>query len=286
MMKIFAYVDRSPFAESVWQHAVWVAKQLDFPIEIIHVLDQPASTPSRDYSGYHRFDNQQSAMEERIRLDELQNRVLIAEGRQLLDAIAESVREAGITRVSQRLYQGTLAEHLQQNASDCLVAVVGKRGEGAGQDSRHLGRNIERVVRSAHRPVLVVAKEFTPIKQAVVAWDTGKSSGETIHFLAKHPLLHGIPTALVHVSDNAEKLPAAIRDAQQHLETSGMDVIVSGRSGPVADAILQAVDDAPAQLLVAGAYGHSRIRNLVIGSTTTEMLMRSRVSVLVFHKYA
>lgn len=91
---------------------------------------------------------------------------------------------------------------------------------------------------------------------------------------------------LVHVTDNAERLPAAINDARQHLQTSGMEVTVSGRTGAVADAILQAVEETPAQLLVAGAYGHSRIRNLVIGSTTTEMLMRSTVSVLVFHKYA
>lgn len=285
-MKIFAYVDRSRFAESVWQHAVWAARQMDAPVEIIHVLDQPASTPSHDYSGYHRLDNPRTAMEERVRLDEIQNRALIAEGRQMLDAVAESVRESGVKHVSQRLYQGTLAEHFQQNASDCLLAVVGKRGEGANQDARHLGRNIERVVRSAHRPVLVAAEEFAPIEQAVVAWDTGKSSGEAIHLLAKRPLLHGIPTTLVHVTGDAERLPAAIDNAREHLESSGMEVSVSARSGQVAEAILQAVEDAPAQLLVAGAYGHSRIRHLVIGSTTSEMLMRSRVSVLVFHKYA
>lgn len=285
-MKIFAYVDRSTFADSVWQHAVWAAERLGMPVEIIHVLDQPAPSATQDYSGYHVLDNPQVALEERVRLDELQNRVLISEGRELLDSVAESVRQAGITRVSQRLFQGTLAEHLQQNAGDCLLAVVGKRGEGANQDSRHLGRNIERVVRSAHRPVLVAAKEFKPIRQAIVAWDTGKSSGETIHLLAKRPLLHGIPTTLVHVTDEVENRPAALDDAHQHLQASGMDVSVSSRSGPVADAILQAVEDAPAQLLVAGAYGHSRIRRLVIGSTTTEMLMQSEVSVLVFHKYA
>src|SRR5690554_344273 len=116
-MKIYAYIDRSPFAESVWKHAVWVSKQLDFPIEIVHVLDQPTSSTSRDFSGHHWVDNSRAAMEERVRLDELQNRVLISEGRYLLDKVADDVRSAGVSRVSQRLYQGTLAEHLQQNAS-------------------------------------------------------------------------------------------------------------------------------------------------------------------------
>lgn len=282
-MKIYAYVDRSPFAESVWQHAVWASKQLDFPIEIVHVLDQPPTVASRDFSGHHWLNNQQAAVEERIRLDELQNRVLISEGRQLLDAVADEVRKAGVTQVSQRLYQGTLLDHLRENAGDCLMAVIGKRGEGAGQDSQHLGRNVERLVRSAHRPILMAAPAFASIERATIAWDGGESSGKSINLLANRPLLRDTPTTILYITENPDRLPASVHDAQAHLEASGMDVRVAGKPGPVSDAILQAVTEDGSQLLVIGAYGHSRIRQLVVGSTTTEILMRSETSVLVFH---
>lgn len=282
-MKIFAYVDQSPIAESVWQHAVWVANQLGLPVEIIHVLDQPASTSTRDFSGHHWLENSQRAMEQRVQLDELQNRVVISEGRQLLDAVAGKVREAGVEQVSQRLFQGTLLDHLRDHANDCLIAVIGKRGEGASRDRQHLGSNVERLVRSAHRPILIAAPEFTPIERATIAWDGGASSGKSINLLANRPLLHGTPTSILHITEHPEKLPASLQDVQAHLEASGMEVRVTGRSGPVADAILQAVAEDSSQLLVIGAYGHSRIRQLVIGSTTTEILMRSETSVLVFH---
>ena len=282
-MKIFAYVDRSRFAESVWQHAIWAASRLNAPVEIIHVLDQPASIATHDYSGYQVLDNPQAAMEERVRLDEMQNRILIEEGRQLLDAIADRVREAGIAQVSQRLFQGTLLEHLRQHAGDCLMAIIGKRGEAAGQDPQHLGRNVERLVRSAHRPVLVVAQDFVPIERAMIAWDGGESSGKSINLLANRSLLHGIPTAIVHVTEHPEHLPASLEDAREHLQASGMEVSTSGVSGQVSDAILEAVQQSESDLLVIGAYGHSRIRRLVIGSTTTEILLRSETSVLVFH---
>lgn len=282
-MRIYAYVDRSHFAESVWQHAVWASKQLNAHVEIIHVLDQPISSLTRDYSGYQVLDNPQAAIEERVRLDELQNRVLIDEGRQLLDAIAERVREAGVLSVSQRLFQGTLLEHLQENAGDCLMAIIGKRGEAAAQDPQHLGRNVERLVRSAHRPVLVAAEEYAPIERATIAWDGGKSSGKAVHLLATRPLLHGVPTTLVHVTEHPEKLPSSLEDAREHLQASGMDVSVTGASGHVSEAILEEVRRSESDLLVIGAYGHSRIRHLVIGSTTTEILMRSETSVLVFH---
>lgn len=282
-MKIFAYVDRSRFADSVWQHAVWAAKQLNAHVEIIHALDQPVSVLTQDFSGYQVLDNPQVAMEERVRLDELQNRVLIDDGRELLDAVARRVHTAGVENITQRLFQGTLLEHLRENAGNCLMAIIGKRGEGADQDPQHLGRNVERLVRSAHRPVLVAAAEFTPIERATIAWDGGESSGKAVHLLSNRPLLHGVPTTLVHVTDHPERLPASLEDAQSHLTASGMEAAVKGIAGQVADVILGEVRHSQSDLLVIGAYGHSRIRHLVIGSTTTEILMRSETSVLVFH---
>ena len=62
-----------------------------------------------------------------------------------------------------------------------------------------------------------------------------------------------------------------------------MSVDVDVRAGDPTDVILAAVSELQAQLLILGAYGHSRIRQLMVGSTTTELLMRSSTSVLVFH---
>lgn len=281
--RIFAYVDRSPFAESVWQHAVWASRQLDVPIEVIHVLDHPLAISTRDYSGHHWLDNSQGAIEERVRLDELQNRVLITEGRELLDAVAEEVRKAGVRKVYQRLFQGTLLDHLREHSESCLMAVIGKRGEGASRDAQHLGRNVERLVRSAHRPILMVSPEYAPIERAVIAWDGGASSGKSINLLANRLLLQDVPITIVHVTEHPDYLPASLEDARAHLQAAGMQVATAGVSGPVSDSILKAMRDHESDLLVIGAYGHSRIRHLVIGSTTTEILMRSETSVLVFH---
>jgi len=53
-------------------------------------------------------------------------------------------------------------------------------------------------------------------------------------------------------------------------------------SGEAETAIADYVQSAKIDLLVAGAYGHSRIRKLLIGSTTTELLRRCHVPVLCF----
>ncbi len=281
-MTIFAYIDRSRFAESVWRHAAWAAKQLNQPVELIHVLDQPFAGAHHDYSGRLTIDASDTAIEERVRFDAEHNRLLIAEGRLLLDSVTESVRAEGVEHVSQRLFQGSVTEHLQQHAHEATLVVVGKRGEGANQDSQHLGRNIERLVRGAHTPVLIAAPEFTPIQSAALAWDGGKSSGEAVHFLARHPLLANVPTTLLHIGDG-RRVPPALHDAQAHLAATGLQVEIDARTGGVTESLLAGVAEKGADLLIIGAYGHSRIRQLVVGSTTTEILMRATTSVLVFH---
>jgi nucleotide-binding universal stress UspA family protein len=52
--------------------------------------------------------------------------------------------------------------------------------------------------------------------------------------------------------------------------------------GQVDTVIAAAVDAQGIDLLVMGAYGHSRIRNLIIGSTTSEMLRSCKVPVVLF----
>jgi len=160
---------------------------------------------------------------------------------------------------------------------------VGKRGEGAHRDPQHLGRNLERIVRSAHRPVLIAASAFTPITRALLAWDGGRSAGEAVHFLASQPLLHGVPTTLIHVANDRKQINPAANDAARHLIATEMDVRVEQVSGAPVAAILAAAQQHDSQLVVMGAYGHSRMRSLIIGSTTTELLMQCPDAMLVFH---
>lgn len=281
-MKIFAYIDRSAFAESVWRHAVWAANQLNVGVELVHVLDHPMAAREADYSGHMTFDLSETALEERMTIDEEYNRMLIEEGRSLLDAVAEHMRDAGVAGVTQRLFQGSILEHLEEHAGEAVLVVIGRRGEGAHRDPLHLGRNIERLVRQGLRPIVIVGEEFTPITAATIAWDGGKSAGEAIHFLVNRPLLDGVATTLLYVTDR-DRIPAGLGDARAHLHGAGIDVSVETREGSVVKAILEPGSRDHAHLTIIGAYGHSRIRQLIVGSTTTEIMLRATSPLLVFH---
>ena len=72
-----------------------------------------------------------------------------------------------------------------------------------------------------------------------------------------------------------ENAATALRDAGYAVETT----IQAGQPEAV---ICEKIKSANIDLLLMGAYGHSRIRNLIIGSTTTEMIRSCHIPVLLF----
>ena len=75
---------------------------------------------------------------------------------------------------------------------------------------------------------------------------------------------------------------AQLAEAERIMNNSGLYPVCQVLSGDPEIAIADYVKHAKIDMLVAGAYGHSRIRDLLIGSTTTALLRGCHVPVLCF----
>jgi len=105
-------------------------------------------------------------------------------------------------------------------------------------------------------------------------------------FVANRGAFAGAEVAVVSVAAQkpgaSEKADAALADARRVLDAAGVAAAYEVLSGIPADAISARQQESGANLLLMGAYGHSRIRRLLIGSTTVELLQRCRVPVVLF----
>jgi len=162
---------------------------------------------------------------------------------------------------------------------DADLVVIGKRGESAGFAKQHLGSNLERVIRASIRPVLVASREFHPIRTVVIAYDGSATMEKAVRFVCESPLFKDISCRLIHVG---EKATADLGEAAARLLAARLDATAESLSGIPEDVVSDAVARHGADLLVMGAYGHSRLRQLFIGSTTTALIQRSKIPVLVF----
>jgi nucleotide-binding universal stress UspA family protein len=117
----------------------------------------------------------------------------------------------------------------------------------------------------------------------VFAYDGGRSAGEAINWLVETHLLNGASGHVLQVGEGTERERDRLQNATWHLRSAGMEITDETVPGDVEHLIAGAVQDRDADLLVMGAYGHSRIRTMIVGSTTTELLQTVPVSMLVFH---
>jgi len=146
----------------------------------------------------------------------------------------------------------------------------------------HLGSNLERVARSSDRPILSVSRAFKPMKRFLIAFDGGPSAMKAVSHVANSSALEGLECHIVSASEPNVQVTQRIEGAAALLHDAGFDVKTDVIPGHAETVIGDKIAQESIDLLLMGAYGHSRIRNLIIGSTTTEMVRSCKVPVLLF----
>lgn len=172
----------------------------------------------------------------------------------------------------------------QARAAD-LILTAPDRGGSLLSDTRHV--NIADLVMHAGRPVLLVPEGATcaRIDQALVAW---KESREARRAAADALPLLRLATHVTVVEVAAEKdepdAAARLADVASWLASHGVQaeplVRIASRD---AQTIADMAQERQADLLVAGAYGHSRLREWILGGVTRDLLMRPARCTLLSH---
>ena len=283
MTHLIALIDGSGYSQSVCDLTRWVAERTDASIDLMHVLGRRSvgSEPA-DLSGNLKLGARTALLKELADLDEQKNKLELKRGRLLLEEAKTGREDAGLANVGTKLRHGDLIESIAEFENDADLIVVGKRGEAADFAKGHLGSNLERIVRAAHKPVLVASRHFNPVERALIAFDGGASARKAVDHIASGQLFTGLPLHLLTIGTEDTARKAGLEEAAAQLRAAGHDVTTAIRAGDPDKAITDHVEQEAISLLVMGAYGHSRIRNLVIGSTTTSMIRNCRIPVMLF----
>jgi nucleotide-binding universal stress UspA family protein len=279
--QIIALVDGSIYAASVCAHAAWVSGRTQSPVELIHVLGRRDAPGTYDRSGSIQLGARSKLLDELTALDAQRAKLISHRGRAILDDARKIVEDAGISEITTRLRQGDIVEAVAEIEGDARMVIIGKRGEAADFAKGHLGSNLERIVRAATKPVLVASREFKPISKVLVAYDGGSSAMKAVDHIARSPLFQGLSVHVVTVGKATAEAKKGLEDAKALLKAAGIIAETSILTGQPETALGKLVEEAAFDMLVMGAYGHSRIRTLVIGSTTTEMVRSCKVPVIL-----
>jgi len=237
---------------------------------------------SSDRSGRIGIAARRRLLEELAELDAARAKVLQEKGWLELDEAKGQIEGLGVADVTTSLRHGDLLETLTEREAAADLVVVGKRGEAADFARLHLGSNLERMLRTSQRPVLVASRAFRPIERFMVAFDGRSGATKAIDAVSRSPLFAGLAGTIVTVAGASGEVRGRLEGAASRLRAGGLDVTARLEPGEAEAVIPRIVEAEGIDLLVMGAYGHSRLRTLVIGSTTSEMIRACRIPILVW----
>jgi nucleotide-binding universal stress UspA family protein len=190
---------------------------------------------------------------------------------------------AGSQGVTARFFEEATneLERLSFHASQRDLVVIGRarQKQGLAPDT------LEHLVRNSGRPVLAAGRAAPRCLTGtmMVCWKTDGSSAAAVRDAA--PLLaQAKRVVFVSVAKRDDGLTAAMAAAGRAVMATEPEVrLIATSRGGIPETLAVAADECEADLLVMGAYGCSRGREILFGSCTDQLLARSDRPVLLRH---
>jgi nucleotide-binding universal stress UspA family protein len=230
-----------------------------------------------------------AAAEAREILLEAQKRLQAENAKAARRSYDECLRRTGFDRAEWRASAADPLEAVMLHARYADLVVIGQKSPDL--DSV-VGQDFERsVLIAAGRPVLVVpyAFERRPVgRRVLVAWNASREAARAVSDAL--PLLkraaHVDVVAFEPAKSGAAHGEEPGADIALFLARHGVKVMVSRVDAPdldVGNQLLSRAFDLSSDLIVMGAWGHSRLRELILGGVTRTLLESMTVPVLMAH---
>jgi nucleotide-binding universal stress UspA family protein len=189
-----------------------------------------------------------------------------------------------------RLVEGEAVTIVGLHARYVDLAVLGQQDP---DDTRVSGWTtvLEVALLTSGRPILVVpyAGNLSDVgRRVLIGWDGGREAARAVHdalpLLSKAEVVTVLAIDPRYGNDDYGNEPGA--DISRHLARHGVPVTAKKTSSEgldAADILLNYASDLGCDLIVIGGYGHSRMREIVLGGVTRGLLQHATVPVLMSH---
>lgn len=212
----------------------------------------------------------------------------VANARKAEQAFNSAADRAGLT-TEWRCVEGALAPTLSLHARYVDLVIMGQADES--DSFSMMEAEVEHAILDVGRPVLVVpyvGAVNTLGKRVLVAWDASREAMRAIQdalpLLERAEAVHVLSVDPVGGSAGDGDLPGA--DISLHLARHSIKAQASfteAREISIGDTLLSRAADEGIDLIVMGAYAHSRYRELVLGGVTRLLLQSMTVPTLMSH---
>jgi nucleotide-binding universal stress UspA family protein len=262
-------LDGSEHSNAALEYAIWLTGKFDGMLLGQHVID----TISIEGSFFHDISGS-LGFEPYLDFSSKMREILEDRGKTVLDEFAERCREKNIKHQS-FLDTGLIANEICDRAKIADLVVIGHRGVNEQFSTGLLGTTAETVTRKCPRPVFVSTKTYKAIERPLLAYDGSQRASSAMESAAELCSVLKLPLTVLTIAKEDRPADAIIRQAKSYLSSYSIDAQFEIDRGYPEEKIMDHLIQFGYDLLFIGAYGHRRIIEMVLGSTTEFILRKA-----------
>lgn len=273
--RILLPVDGSEYTNSVVKHGVDLARRFEGRVRLLSVVDvrifewvlsvgADGFVPVLPAPGYQ----------------EQSRKLLEKKAQTVLDRCARVLESEGIPYEAETI-GGSPVEIICDRAKQADLIVMGNRGEYARWATTMLGATLEAVTRHVTKPIMIVQQRFRPIHRIVAAYDGSEHANRALQLAGFFAERLGAKITVLNVANDPEMSARLCAEGVEYLHAYQAEVDSASLTGRPDAAIVDFARTHKQDLIIMGAYGHSRIREAILGSTTVQIMRKSPIPVLM-----
>lgn len=266
---ILVAVDGSDHSRAALEYGMWMAEKFVGSLFAQHVVDTISveGTLFHDISGSLGFEpyldfstKMREALEER--------------GKIILEEFSQRCRQRGIKHQT-FLDLGLIPDEICERSKVADLVVIGHRGINEEFSTGLLGTTAETVTRKCPRPVFVSTRKFKTIERPLLAYDGSQRASAAMESAAEFCAVLNLPLTVLTIAKEENTAENNLKQARAYLASYAIETRYESTRGYPEQKIIDYLVNFNHDLLFIGAYGHRRIIEMVLGSTTEYVLRKS-----------
>lgn len=277
---VIACLDCPEHVQAVLDASMWAAKTMQAPIGLMHAAPTVQHKGAMDYSGCLVADDGTNLLNQLTLEEKDSNGRLRDQGRLLLKQ-SDSYCQQHQGRYQHQIYylhrHCSIAESLDYVDQTADLVTIGHE-----VTCRH---SLSQLIRASRCPALVTHETFKAPKTALFAFDNSATCHALLEWLCRSALIRNLTLHVVMVGKDNERNKDALREAYARLKQSGINCKKALLQGyDITATLLHYQRQHQLGMLITGAFGESRLHELLHGSDTQKLLKASETPYLLYPK--
>ncbi|OGP32440.1 MAG: hypothetical protein A2073_05840 [Deltaproteobacteria bacterium GWC2_42_11] len=259
--------DGSKHSKTALEYGIFLAKRFHANLIGLHIIDIVALEGSflHDLSGslgFEPFLNFSSKMRE----------VLEEKGKTILKDFSDVCRKENVRHES-FMENGIVVNEICERAKLTDLVIIGRRGINVKFEYGLFGSAAEGIMRKSPQPVMVVSEEYKEISKPMFAFDGSASASKTLHYAAE--FLKDLKQSVTVINLSKDRHSAdVLKMAEDYLKPYHVDARFVILEGDSPEEIVKYYKGNNHDLIFMGLSGHSKIYEMVLGSTTEYVIRK------------